>query len=194
MAERDPNQDKRIFPQTEFVKDNKNLSPKDRFLNAYFQVLPLFTTNVAWFIMSLPIITIFPALGGLYYAVMKYNQEKSADWGTVWEGFKKHWKLSLKWGFFVLFVNIVLAANLWFYITRNQTWATFVFTVMIMLSILWITINQFSFNLLLLQEEKKILLALRNGYVIVMRRPLAALKVLLLNLLTLVVAILLPPL
>ena len=93
-----------------------------------------------------------------------------------------------------MFVNILLAANLWFYITRNQTWAIFVFLVMIVLSILWITINQFSFPLLLLQEDKKILLALRNGYVIVMRRPLAALKVLLLNLLTLVVAILLPPL
>jgi len=59
---------------------------------------------------------------------------------------------------------------------------------------LWIAIHQFSFPLLLMQDEKKILLAMRNGYVIVMRQPLAALKVMLLSLLINALSILLPPL
>jgi uncharacterized membrane protein YesL len=46
----------------------------------------------------------------------------------------------------------------------------------------------------MLQEEKKIGLALRNGYVLVMRQPLQALKVMALSLLIAVISTVLPPL
>jgi uncharacterized membrane protein YesL len=64
----------------------------------------------------------------------------------------------------------------------------------IVFSIFWIAIHQFSFPLLLMQDEKKIFLAIRNGYVVVMRQPLATLKVMLLGLVISVVSTLLPPL
>jgi uncharacterized membrane protein YesL len=54
--------------------------------------------------------------------------------------------------------------------------------------------NQFSFPLLLLQKEKKIFLAIRNGYVIVVRQPWVALKTTLLCLLIAFISILIPPL
>ena len=45
-----------------------------------------------------------------------------------------------------------------------------------------------------MQEEKKIGLAIRNGYVVVIRQPVQALKVLALNLLITAISIILPPL
>lgn len=186
--------DERIFPETdpEEVKKPRNL--KERFFNFYYSIIPYFNVNLAWFVMSLPIVTIFPALGGLYYAVMEQNQGNGAEWGTVWEGLKKHWWLSVKWGLLVTVVQAVLIGNIWFYYNLTQTWAVFAMTTAIVLLIVWTAINQFSYPLLLMQEEKKIGLAIRNGYVVVMRQPVQALKVLTLNLLISVISILLPPL
>lgn len=167
---------------------------KGKFMRFYYNAVPYFTLNVAWFVMSLPVVTIFPALGGLYYAVLQMNQEHGADWGTVWEGLKKHWWLSVRWGLLVVGVDALLAVNIWFYYNLTQDWAVFALTATVVLLIIWLAINQFSFPLLLLQDEKKIFTAIRNGYVVVMRQPLAALKVMGLNLLIAVVSILLPPL
>ncbi len=186
--------DERIFPQSEFTKDTRPKSLKDKFFDFYYNSIPFFNINLAWFVMSLPVITIFPALGGIYYAVLQQNLENKADWGTVWEGFKKHWRLSLKWGFLVLVVYFLLGANFWFYLNIEQMWGLYALALIFFVSLLWIAVSQFTFPLLLLQEEKKIFLALRNGYVIVMRRPLATIKVILISLLIAVVSTLLPPL
>jgi uncharacterized membrane protein YesL len=187
-------EDEPIFPKSNPKESKKPRNLKERFFDFYYSTIPYFNVNLAWFVMSLPILTIFPALGGLYYAVMEQNQGNSAEWGTVWEGFKKHWWLSVKWGLLVTVVDALLVINIWFYTNLTQTWATFAMTITIVLLIVWIAINQFSFPLLLLQEEEKIGLAIRNGYVVVMRQPVQALKVLALNLLITVISIILPPL
>lgn len=184
----------RIFSDSEFVEDSRPKSLKDKFFDFYYDSIPFFNINLAWFVVSLPVITILPALGGLYYAVLQQNLENKAEFGTVWEGFKKHWRLSLKWGILVWVVYFLLGANFWFYLNIEQMWGLYALALTLFVSLLWIAVSQFTFPLLLLQEEKKILLALRNGYVIVMRRPFATLKVILLSLLITVISTLLPPL
>ncbi len=167
---------------------------KDGLVDFYYNAVPFFNANLAWAVMSFPLVTFFPALGGLYAASLELARGNVADWGMVWSGFKQHWWLSLRWGLLVLFGDIILLANIWFYLNIDQGWTIFALVACIFLLIFWIAINQFSFPLLLLQEEKKIFLAIRNGYVIVMRRPLVAIKVLLLNLLITAISFLLPPL
>jgi uncharacterized membrane protein YesL len=130
----------------------------------------------------------------LYYAVLQMSQDGSADGGTVWEGFKKFGWLSLRWGVLVYGVGAVLVLNIWFYFNLDQAWAIFALFGAVVLLILWIAVNQYSFPLLLLQEEKRIFLAIRNGFIMVMRKPLAALKVMALSLLISAVSIVLPPL
>jgi uncharacterized membrane protein YesL len=183
-----------IFSKSEDENHHKPRTFKERFMDFYYDAIPYFTLNMAWFVMSLPLVTFFPALGGLYAAALTFNQESRADWSTVWEGFKKYWWLSLRWGLLVLFGDVILAVNIWFYLNMDQNWAVIALMLAIMISIFWMAIHQFSFPLLLLQDEKKILLAIRNGYVVIMRQPLAALKVMLLSLVISVLSILLPPL
>ena len=183
-----------IFSETEFVESSEPKNFKDRFMDFYYGLIPLFTINLVWFLLSLPIVTIFPATGGLYYAVLELERENSADWGTVWVGVKKHWWLSLKWGLLILVSYIFMVGNIWFYLNLDQGWSVFPLTISIVVLILWSTVTQFGFPLLLLQEEKKIFLAIRNAYVIVMRKPLSALKVLLISFLTTIISLLLLPL
>lgn len=187
-------EEKPIFPETDPEEKAHPRNLKDRFANAYDKAVPLFNINLAWFVLSLPIITIFPALGGLYYAIMELENENVASWGTVWEGFKNLWWWSLRWGVLVLLVDAVLVVNIWFYGTLAQAWAVFAMTASIVLLVVWTMINQFSFPLLLLQHDKKISVAIRNGYVVLMRQPLSALKVLALTMLITVISSLVPPL
>ena len=183
-----------LFEQDEEANLPKPRNLKEKFFNFYYNAVPYFTLNLIWCALSLPVVTIFPALGGLYYAVLQMSQEGSADGGTVWEGFKKHWWLSLRWGLLVYGVEAVLVLNIWFYLNLDQSWAIFALFGAVVFLILWIAMNQFSFPLLLMQEEKKIFLAIRNGFIVVMRKPLEAIKVMVLSLLISVVSILLPPL
>ena len=183
-----------LFEQDEEANLHKPRNLKEKFFNFYYNAVPFFTLNLIWCALSLPVVTIFPALGGLYYAVLQMSQEGSADGGTVWEGFKKHWWLSLRWGLLVYGVEAVLVLNIWFYLNLDQSWAIFALFGAVVFLILWIAMNQFSFPLLLMQEEKKIFLAIRNGFIVVMRKPLEAIKVMVLSLLISVVSILLPPL
>lgn len=189
-----PEKEEPIFPKDQNTADKGRKNLKNRFIDFYYNTIPYFTVNQAWFFMSLPVLTILPALGGLYYAVLSIEQGKGGDWETVWEGFKKHWWLSLQWGALVLAVDILLAVNIWFYLNQGKDWAVVALVITASLAIIWIATNQFSFPLLLLQEEKKIFLAIRNGFVVAIRQPLSTLKVILLTLLIAAVSIVLPPL
>jgi uncharacterized membrane protein YesL len=183
-----------IFEESQEADLKKPRNLKDKFFNVYYNAVPYFTLNLIWCALSLPVVTIFPAMGGLYYAVLQMTQEGSANAETVWEGFKKHWWLSLRWGLLVYGVGALLLANIWFYLNLDQSWAIFALAITIGVLIVWIAVNQYSFPLLLLQEEKKIFIAIRNALVVVMRKPLAVLKVMALSLLISAVSITLPPL
>ncbi len=194
MPEISPQNDAPIFPETEFVEDQKPKRMKDRLMDIYYDAIPLFNLNIAWFLLSLPVITLLPATGGLYHAVSNYNRKEPAKWQTLWDGFKKNWAVSLKWGGVVLLGNLILAVNIWFSLNIEASWSIFTLFFGLMITFIWVTINQFSFPLLLLQEEKKIFLALRNAYVIFVRRPWDAIKVTLLSSLITVVSIVIAPL
>ena len=194
MSEKSAKDEEIIFTETEFEENHKPKKLKEKLIDLYYDSVPLFNANVAWFLFSLPLVTILPALGGLYEAVLHYNRNKTADWKLFWLGVKKNWILSLKWGGTVLSGYILIALNIWFSLNINAAWSDYSLVVGVVIGLIWSAINQFSFPLLLLQEEKRILLAIRNGYVIVVRQPWDALKVLLLNLLITAVSIIIPPL
>ena len=194
MPEESRSNTEHIFENDEEANLHQPRNLKEKFLNFYYNAVPYFTLNLIWCALSLPVVTIFPAMGGLYYAVLQMSQEGSADGGTVWEGFKKYWWLSLRWGLLVYGVEAVLVLNIWFYLNLEQSWAIFALFGAVVFLILWIAMNQFSFPLLLLQEEKKIFQAIQNGFIVVMRKPLEAIKVMALSLLISAVSIALPPL
>jgi len=160
----------------------------------YAKTRPLIKFNLAWFVLSLPVVTIFPALGGLYHAILSFNQETPVEGQTVREGFRKFWQLSIQWGLVVLLGDLLLAGGIWLALDIEAEWGSYALVVGVVFAILWVAINQFSFPLLLLQQEKKVLTAIRNGYVIVVRRPWMALKALGLSLLISLISILIPPL
>jgi len=174
-------------------RDQPPKKVKDRLGELLTKASPLVKINFSWFLLSLPVVTIFPALGGLYHAILSFNQQETPGSDSAWDGFKNFWWLSLQWGLTVLLVIAALGSALWFFNTLNQSWATYASATAGALLFLWTAINQFSLPLLFMQEEKRVGVAIRNGYVVAVRRPLIALKTLLLTIIIAALGTLLAP-
>jgi len=194
MSDKQPTHQPTPTPQPIYGETDQPTRTKSWFSVRFNQARDLFPLNLAWFFLSLPVITLFPALGGLYHAVWAYQHDEPSDWRSVWEGFRKHWFFSLQWGLLILLGYLVSFGSIWFFREGTQDWHPYAVAAGVVFAIIWAAINQFSFPLLLLQKEKNVLIAIRNGYVVLVRRPLEALKVLLVTLVISAVSTAVPPL
>ena len=144
---------------------------RDRAADAYVATIPLVTLNVAWFIMSIPIITIIPATAGLFYATNRLAHGKSAGWRTVVEGFRLYFWRSWLWGLLNVAVIVILASNLIFYSMSSSEWSLAARIMVGAVILIWLALQMHTFPLMLEQEQPKLLQALRNSFVILMKRP-----------------------
>ena len=55
---------------------------RDRLIDAYMAAIPLITLNLLLFILSLPLITLIPAIGALFYAPRPMDHGKTSVWRT----------------------------------------------------------------------------------------------------------------
>jgi uncharacterized membrane protein YesL len=145
---------------------------RERLIDVSVITTPLIVTNFTWFLLSLPIITLIPATGGLYYATNQLANEGDAGWRTVWEGFRIHFWQSWRWGLMNLIVYGGFLINKNFYAQVNANWAAVVQLVFIFLTILWTVLQLYIYPLLLELEEPKLWNAVRNSFALFILRPL----------------------
>jgi uncharacterized membrane protein YesL len=149
-------------------------------VDAYVGAIPLITLNLFWFLISLPIVTIFPALAGLYYATNRLGHQRSADRHTIIEGFRAYFWISWRWGLMNVLVVAILMVNIFYYGVANTDLANVARVVLITILLLWIMVQIFTFPLLIEQDDKRLRTALRNSLVILIKRPLFCLGLLIL--------------
>lgn len=162
---------------------------RERLINFYLALIPLITINILWFIASLPVVTLIPATGAMFYATNQLARGKGADWRTFVEGFRACFKMSWFWGLLNLIVVVLLVSNYIFYAdmqrgTGELPWLPALVTVA---GFLWLMLQVYTFPLMLEQEQPSLRMALRNAAIAVLRRPVPTLAVALL--IILVVAI-----
>jgi uncharacterized membrane protein YesL len=153
---------------------------QDELWIAYYRSIDLILVNLIWFVFSIPIITAIPALGGLFYATNRMVHEGSGDWRHFWDGFRRCFWLSWRWGVINGVVLGALGLNLWFYGHVETSWIGIVRLIVTGLAVGWIALMFFTFPLLLEQEDQRFIVALRNGGVIFLRWPGTAFGALLL--------------
>ncbi len=149
--------------------------------DAYLNAIPLITLNVAWFLISLPIVTLLPATGGLVYATNRLARGRAANWHTLLEGFRLYLRQSLILGLLNVAIAAVVGANLLYYSLRpEEGWIQVARLIVLTVALIWGMVQVHAFPLLVEQEQPHIRLALRNSLVILIRRPLPSLLVTLL--------------
>jgi len=145
---------------------------REQFTDLYIKSIDLISANVVWFLLCLPLVTMFPATGGLYYAMNHFAHGRMGNGRVVWEGFRQYFWLSWKWGLTNLAVFGILWANIAFYRQYEAGWAAWARSFMILVFILWGFLQLYTFPLLLEQKEQRFRTALRNSLVLFIRRPL----------------------
>jgi uncharacterized membrane protein YesL len=145
---------------------------RDKLIDAYVALIPLILLNLVWFIISLPIITLIPATGGLFYATHKLAHGHSADWHTLLEGFRLYFWQSWVIGLVNVILIAIFATNFLFYSFADSGLAVWIRGMVIVLALFWLAVQIYLFPLLMEQEHPHLRLALRNSLVIILKRPL----------------------
>lgn len=152
---------------------------RDRLTNAYLALIPLITINFLWFVACLPIVTAIPATGALFYATNKLAHGNGADWRTFIEGFRACFRFSWLWGLLNVVVAVLLVSNYLFYaqLQRGASTLPWLPALVIVIAFLWLMLQVYTFPLMLEQEQPNLRTALRNGLIILVKRPLQAVVV-----------------
>ncbi|MCJ7532736.1 MAG: YesL family protein, partial [Anaerolineales bacterium] len=162
--------------------ESEKVTFRESLINIYYDLVPLVSLNIIWFLLTLPIVTAFPAAAGLYYATNQLAHQKGAGWKTFFDGFRIHFWLSWRWGLLNAIILIVLVSNIVFYGQLEAEWSVWLRGVIIGLSILWGIIQLYTFPFLLEQEKQRLSTALRNSMVLLATRPAPVLSVAFLSL------------
>jgi uncharacterized membrane protein YesL len=150
---------------------------RDILIDAYYDSIPLISINVIWFLLTLPVVTAIPSIAGLSYATNKLAHKESAGVGTFFEGFKIYFWTSWKWGLTIFLGYFLIWFNIQFYGSFGENWAEMVKSVFYGFGTIWFVVTLFSFPLLLEQEDRRVITALRNSIIIASVRPWHTIKV-----------------
>jgi len=156
--------------------------------------------NIVTALLAVLVITLPPALAGLWNVANRVAQGKAIGWSDYFEGFRRYfWKA---WGLALLNILVITIAitNLRFYTPGNApfeihpTLSLWIRALWMAVAFLWLTLQMYPLALLLEQEDQRLRVALRNTVVIFIANPGFTLVLAALLLIVAVISTLLSPL
>ncbi|MCI0710861.1 MAG: DUF624 domain-containing protein [Chloroflexi bacterium] len=140
----------------------------------------LAVTNALWLAASLTIILLPPATAGLYSTTNSLVRGKGQRLDTFLDGAREYWWLSIQWALVNIVVLVVLFVNVYFYgqIAAGALANTLLFFVSA-LGLLWVTMQFYIWPVLMVQEQKKMRIAMKNALFLSLASPLYNLVLLL---------------
>lgn len=150
---------------------------RDRLVDAYVGAIPLITLNLLWFVVSLPVVTLIPATGALFYATHQLADIQSADWRTFFEGFRRYFWQSWGWGLLSVLLGLLIYSNLSYYSVSDEAWVLFARVIVMLVSIVAVAVQLYTLPVLFEQEKPSLRQAMRNSAVLLLKRPLSSLAV-----------------
>ena len=127
--------------------------------------------NIIWLILQFFIITGPPATALLYSVARVAVDDDLIEFSAMWKSFKSLFIPAWKWGLMNLVVFGIIIINFYFY----QDFPGFFWAVLRaawgMLLILWTCVNLLYWPLWMLQEDLSVRTTLRNGFVLLLRKP-----------------------
>jgi len=167
---------------------------KDAIIDAWDALIPMVGLNLIWFVMTILVVTAFPAAGGLYYATNRIAHGETASIGTFFDGFKQHFWTSWKWGLGNLVVYFLLITNIWFYGQFEGTGFFILQSLFFSLTLVYTCVLTYIYPFLLEQESPSLKVALRNSFAAFARFMGRSFALLLLFIVMAGISIFVPPL
>lgn len=143
-------------------------------VDSFYVFFDLLVINLLWLVSCLPLVTAPSATLALFYAANQAARGLPGGWGAFWHGFRRDFRLSLRWGLLNAALLLVLASNVIFYGRFEETigslarWGQGFFASLVWV---WGLVQLYALPLLMEQDDRRLRLALRNSLVLVGRNP-----------------------
>jgi len=123
--------------------------------------------SLSWFTIVLgPPITF-----GIYYVQSQYVRGENPGLRGMWEGARKYFTKSWQWMLANLLIVSVLIASVDAYRLIEAGWADFARGLIIAIGVGWVIVQFYAVPLLMVQEQKSLRLAWRNGLMMTLASP-----------------------
>jgi hypothetical protein len=158
------------------------LSLRDTWLDLW----TVLVCNVVWWIANLLIIPGPPVTLALFYYTNQMVHEETVNVSDFFKAIPRFWSTGWRWGILNLAILFFLVGDLILTSYQSQTRGAVIFSsIYITLILFWALLQVFALPFLLEQEKTSVFQALRNGAVMMGKKPLFSLFFLFLLLLTL---------
>ena len=132
----------------------------------------VWSAQLFWLLLCLPVITLPLAFGGLYASAHALAYGESITWRSFFEGAKRNFFTALRWCLANGVVFALLGFYAWFFGgPESETQSGLVAGTAIALAILWLVLNLYTFPFMLIQEKRSFFQALRNSLVMQFKWP-----------------------
>ncbi len=167
---------------------------KEALQNAWDALLSLVAINLLWLILTLLIFPAFPAYAGLNFATNKIANGEPAGVKNFFDGFKKYFWVSWRFGLINIVVYSLIALNIRFLSHYEGLGYILLQYFFLSVSLLWSMLQVYVFPLLLEQDEPSVYKGLWNSIVIYLNFPARSLGFCLLIFGVLAISFIVPPL
>ena len=144
----------------------------------YRRIGILLAGNILWIVVSLPLVTLPAATGGLFYLVYRIVLEERdldpqpAQIGDFWVGFRSYWKRSTWLVLLDLAAFILLAVTLRFYLGSPAEPLRWLAGPVILILVVWLGMQLYLFPSVIAYPEPTIRSIVQNAFMLVLSYPL----------------------
>jgi uncharacterized membrane protein YesL len=162
--------------------------------DAFDSMAELVIVNILWVLLTIPVLTAPGALAGAYYMTNLIAHRKPVTWRTFFEGFRQFFWLAWLWTLVNILAGFVVYSNFKFYEQFSGTWVAYLQGAALGAGILWMVLQLYVFPLLIEQEDRRLRIAWRNSFILLVSNPgLALLLILFLGLIVVLSVVLQVP-
>ncbi len=131
----------------------------------------LILVNMVALVACLTVIFAPPAVFGLFYTANRLAAGESLGLTGFVQGGRKYFVQSWLWAIINILVFFIVSVNLSFYEAMPGFWGSVLQYFFLFVLLVWLLIQFYALPYLMEMEEKKLLLALRNGWFTLMAFP-----------------------
>lgn len=122
-------------------------------------------------LLSLTVVLAVPAYTGVLSQAHDLTHGVRTGIGGMWLGFRKELRRSLPWGLLNLAAAAVFGFTLWFYANSSFAFAPVLVILITLIAVLYFIWQYFSLACYTLQEERKVRLAWKNAWALMLTQP-----------------------
>lgn len=135
--------------------------------------------NALWFGAALTVVLLGPATAGIYAVAASTARGTGQHVSDFWQGAREYLWVSVRWLLLNVIVVIVFVVNIAFYGEAPGFFGQIVLVIVLTFGLLWVTMQLYVWPFLMMQEDQRLRVALKNALYLALATPLYTITLLL---------------